>query len=93
MNGGNLAVLAVIFSLVLLALQRTDRKRLWVTALLLLLPTGYLIYRWAIYRGQTREALIAFGIALGANALFWLVYGRRHPPASSEDIRVIGMDD
>jgi branched-subunit amino acid ABC-type transport system permease component len=93
MNTGNLLVLTAIFSLVLLALQRTERKRLWVTALVLLLPTAYLVYRWAIYRGQVEETLAAAGAAMVFNLLFWLIYGRRRPPASSDAIDVLGMED
>ncbi len=89
----NLLVLTVVLGLVLLALQRTERRRRWITALVLLAPAGYLIYRWAIYRSQMGETLAALGVALALNLLFWLAYGRRHPPASSEDIRVVGTDD
>lgn len=92
MNSGNLALLALLLTLVLLAFQRTERRRRWLTAAVLILPSGYVIYRWAVYRGQVRETLIALGVALGLNLLFWLIYGRRHPPASSDDIHVVGMD-
>jgi len=51
------------------------------------------VYRWAIYRQQVAEALIAVAIGLAFNVLFWVIYGRKHPPGSSEEIRVIGMDD
>ena len=91
MNAANLILLAVLFSLMLLIFQRTERKRRWLAALLLF-PAGYVIYRWAVYRGQTRETLIALGIAFGLNLLYWLLIGRRRPPGSEESIRVIGMD-
>lgn len=93
MNTSNLIVLAVLFSGALLLLQRTERRRWWVTALVLILPVGYLIYRWAIYRGQMAETLVALGVAVGFNVLFWLLYGRTHPPRSSDEITVIGMED
>jgi hypothetical protein len=94
MNTNNLALLTLFFTICLLALQRTERKRRWLTALVLVLPVGFLLYRWAIYRGRVRETLIGAGIALALNFLFWLLYGRRHPPPSSdESIRVIGTDE
>lgn len=93
MNVSNLVLLTLLFTLILLALQRTERRRRWLTALVLLLPSGYVIYRWAVYRGQTRETLTALGVAFGLNLLFWLIYGRRHPPPSSDAIRVVGMDE
>jgi hypothetical protein len=89
---GNLVILAVIFIVLLWLIQRTERKRIWV-ALLLLLPGGYLIYRWAVYRDETRTALAALGIGAALNLLYWLLYGRKHPPGSSDSIRVIGMED
>jgi uncharacterized membrane protein YjjB (DUF3815 family) len=92
-NTSNLIVLAVLFSIALLLLQRTERRRWWVTALVLIVPVGWLVYRWAIFRGQVSETLAALGIAVGFNALFWLVYGRTHPPRSSDEITVIGMED
>lgn len=92
MNAANLILLAVLFSLMLLIVQRTERRRRWL-AVLLLVPAGYVIYRWAVYRGQTRETLIALGIAFGLNLLYWLLIGRHRPPGSEGSIRVIGMDD
>ncbi len=93
MNTGNLALLTAFVTVVLLLLQRTERRRWWVTALVLVVPVGFLIYRWAIYRGQMQETLVALGIGAGLNLLFWLFYGRRHPPGSSGEIRVIGMEE
>lgn len=93
MNTSNLIVLAVIFTAVLLLVQRTERRRWWLTALILIVPVGFLTYRWAIYRGQVIETLIALGVAAVLNVLFWLFYGRLHPPLSSDDIHVIGMED
>ncbi|HEC22321.1 MAG TPA: hypothetical protein ENI95_05325 [Chloroflexi bacterium] len=89
----NVILLTVFIGGCLLALQRTEPGRRWLTALVLVLPVGYLLYRWAIFRGQVREALIAAGAALVLNGLFWGLYGRRHPPLSSDMIRVIGMED
>ncbi len=91
MNIGNVVVLSLLIALLLFLMQRIERRRLWI-ALLALLP-ALLIYRWAIYRSQTAEALTALGIAAAINVLFWLTYGRRHPPSSSDEIVVKGMED
>ncbi len=92
MNTSNLVVLIIILTALIWLIQRTERRRIWV-ALLFLLPGGYLIYRWAIYRAETHTALAALGIAAALNLLYWFVYGRRHPPGSSDSIRVIGMEE
>ena len=78
---------------VLLLIQRTETKRRLLVAGLLLAPTIWLIRRWAIYKDQIAETLWAAGIALAANVVFWLVYGRTHPPLSSDLITVIEPDD
>ena len=93
MDTRNLITLAILCSLMLLAVQRTEPRRRWLTALLLLAPSAFLIYRWAIYKGRTHEALIGAAIGLGVNVLFWLIYGRRHPPATADEIHVVGMDE
>lgn len=93
MNLRLIITLSVLLSLMLLALQRTEPRRRWITALVLLLPSVYLLYRWAIYRGRVAETVAAVVVGLVVNVLFWLVYGRRHPPLSSDEIRVIGMEE
>lgn len=93
MNTGNLVFLAIIFSLLLLAVQRAEARRRLLIAVILFVPTGWLVYRWAIYRQQMPETLVAGGIGLTLNAVFWLIYGRKHPPGTGEEIRVIGMED
>lgn len=93
MNVGNLAVLAVLTTIVLLLIQRTEPRRRWIIALILLIPTGWLITRWAIYKGQSAEALIALALGAGFNLVYWLFIGRRHPLRTSDDIRVVGMED
>ena len=93
MNIGNLVLLAIIFSLLLLAIQRAEARRRLLIAAVLIIPVGWLVYRWAVYRHQVTETLIAGGIGLTLNVLFWITYGRKHPPGSSEEIHVIGIED
>ena len=47
----------------------------------------------AIVVPSPRLRVVALGIGAGLNLLFWLFYGRRHPPGSSGEIRVIGMEE
>lgn len=91
MNIPNIIVLTVIMGALLFMVQRLERSRWWL-AVLALLP-GYMIYQWAMLRGQKTEALIALGAGAVTNLLFWLLYGRTHPPHSSDEITVKGMED
>lgn len=93
MNTGNLVFLAIVITLLLLAIQRAEARRRLLTAAVLIVPVGWLVYRWAIYRRQVTEALIAGVIGLVLNMLFWIAYGRKHPPGSSDEIHVIGIED
>ncbi len=93
MNTGILVVVALLFTLILLALQRTEFKRIWVTLLVLVVPAGYLIYQWADYKGYLTETKIAAGIAVALNVIFWIVWGRRHLPGEGGTIKVIGQED
>lgn len=92
MEISNLVVLSVVSTFVLYFAQRIERKRWWLGIVLLILPAGILIYRWALYKDQLGTAIAAALIGLGLNVVYFLVYGRTHPPASSDDITVIGSD-
>ncbi len=93
MNAGNLIVLTIVYSLTLLAVQRTERRRILLVALLMAGPIAYMTYQWSILRDQRSVVITAAAIAAAVNVLFWLLYGRRHPPGSRGDITVIGMED
>lgn len=92
MNTGNLILLTVLALLMLLMIERTEPKRRWITVLLLILPAIWL-YRWAGYRGQTTETLIGVGVGAALFLVYWLAWGLRHRPQSSDSIHVVGMDD
>lgn len=93
MNIGNLLFLTVIFSLSVLALQRTIDGRRWLTLVFIVLPIAFFSYRWAIFREEVQAFQYAAGLALALNLLFWMLYGRSHPPGHKGDIIVLGMED
>ncbi len=92
MNIGALILLTLTISILLFLVQRTETRRRLVVALILA-GVGLLIQRYANYRAFHTEALIAFVLALVINLLYWVIFGRYNPPASSDDIQVLGMDD
>ena len=93
MDTSNLIILSLVATFVFYFVQRIERKRVWLGIVFLILPAGFLIYRWAIYKDQLTTALVAGGIGLVLNVVYFLVYGRTHPPASSDEITVVGSDD
>ncbi len=93
LNVGTLILLVVCFSFLLWMLQRTDSKYLWVTAVIFVLPVGYLLYEWALNLSLRRELFISIGLSIILNVVYWVVYGRHNPVGSTESIKVIGMDD
>jgi hypothetical protein len=93
MNSSNLVLLSLIYIAALMMFQRTERKRKWLTALIAIAPIGYMTYQWGVLRDQMEVVLWSAGIALAVNLLFWLLWGRRHPPGSTDSIKVIGMED
>ena len=93
MDAGILFGLTIIFTSLLMLIQRSERKRRLLVALVMLVPFE-LIRRFTIIRGVEGEMWAALVIALVLNFFFWLLIGRYNPVRKSEDeIQVIGMDD
>lgn len=89
----NLIFQTLVIGLAVLAFQRTERKRRWLVALLFTLPLIYLLWRISIFNAHLREYLIGLGSALALNLIYWLAFGRTHPPGYQGEITVIGQED
>mgnify|MGYP001231032480 CR=1 FL=1 len=92
MDIGPTLLLAFIFGLILLLIQRSERRRRLVVFLTFLV-VGEMIRRYAFFRDAHTEVWAGLIAALVLNGLFWLFIGRYNPPGSSEEIQVIGLDD
>ncbi|MCY4105402.1 MAG: hypothetical protein OXG02_01660 [Chloroflexi bacterium] len=92
MNAPVLITLGVVFSGMLLLLQRAQANRRLLVSLMLL-PLFALCWVYASTSAAIRSAWLAFFFAILFNVLFWLIIGRYNPVAKSEDIRVLRMDD
>jgi hypothetical protein len=94
MQGDYILILTVILSLLMLMVQRTERKSRFKVGLLLVITVGVLLYYLVDLRQIQNEALISTGLALLINALFYFLIGRYNPVKNSDEtIKVIGMDD
>lgn len=89
---GGFATLLGLYGLLLLMVQRSEPNRRIATLLILAL-TAFIVGRYGDYRGWQSEGNWAIYAALVVNYVFWLAIGRRYPPASSEEIKVWGMDE
>jgi hypothetical protein len=92
MNGGLVLLLTVALGTLIFIIQRTELRRRRQIALLILLFSPVMLW-YVNLRQAWGEALIAFFLALLLNFLFWVLVGRYNPVGSSDDIRVLGLDD
>jgi hypothetical protein len=84
------AAILVAFGLVLIRVEPRLRLRI---ALLVPLPLGFLIYRWAAYRRAWWELVAAGAVAAIALGAWWALIGRRLAPPTGPQIRVWSKDD
>lgn len=91
MNWYTIAILTILLTLIAIAQTRTVKRRRLVLFLLWLV-LGVLLVRWARYRGAWDELLVSAGGALLLTTLWWVLYGRKLPPAQ-DNIRVWSKDD
>jgi hypothetical protein len=92
MELGALILLTLTIGILFLIIQRTEKRRRLVVALIMAV-IGLLIQRYASYRALHTEALFALMLAATINLLYWIIFGRYNPPGTSDDIQVLGMDD
>jgi hypothetical protein len=92
MNGLTIFGLTALALLLLLLVLRVERRALWVVLVLVWLPAGLAIARWASTGGHWPEVGVALAIALPLMLAWWLVVGRKLPAPTSDNIKVIGRD-
>jgi len=93
MNWSNVIGLALVALLLLFALLRVERRRLWLVIVLLVAPTAWLLSLWANFYRRWPETLLAVAMALTLTGAWWFRYGRRLPPPTSDTIKVWGQED
>ena len=92
MNTEYFIIFLIIITGMLLVIQRTDPKKRRIVIFVMLLP-ALLLRNFANYREVSSEALTALLVAIFLNVVFWLFIGRYNPPRSSDEIKVLGLDD
>lgn len=92
MNTQTILLLTVTFTIFQLALQRADRTKkggVRVFGLFVFILIGV----YAVFTAQFIETFFAFVMGVIISGLYWVLIGRYNPTQSSEDIKVLGLDD
>ncbi len=91
-NTSALLLLGGLYSLLILLVQRAERNRR-VATLVFMAFCGLIVSRYAAFRDYESEEKWAVYGALVLNYGFWLVIGKKFPPADSSEIEVWGMEE
>lgn len=92
MQSGSFFLLLFALGLIMLLIQRSERKRRLVVTVGMLV-IGVPILWYVDFHDLHAEAQSAFAVAFILNFLFWVLIGRYNPPKSSDDMKVLGLDD
>ncbi|HUN07022.1 MAG TPA: hypothetical protein PLQ56_10490 [Aggregatilineales bacterium] len=85
-------LLMVSFTVIFVLIQRSEqsqRRIVWISMLVVLGLIGY----WSITAQVVGEAVLGLLFGLLLTGLFWLLIGRYNPVGSSDNIKVLGLDD
>jgi hypothetical protein len=93
LNWNHVVGLTVTTALLGLLTARAERKRVWVVVLLLDLPAVYFAYQWVEWKAAWRELWLALPAAAALLAGWWFGWGRRLPPATTDNIKVWGQEE
>jgi hypothetical protein len=92
MDTGSLILLTLSFTVLFIMVQRAEAKRKRIVRITAILLVLFIVW-YANMTSLQSEALVGFIISVIFSFLFWLLIGRYNPVGSSDDIRVLGMDD
>lgn len=92
MNLEYLTIFTILIGLLVFFYQRTESGKRRTVLLIMIIP-AVLIRNFAVYRDMESEAWAGLFLALFINFMFWVLIGRYNPVGSSDDIKVLGMDD
>lgn len=85
--------LTLVFSLTFFLIQRSEAKARGCVTRVMVLMVGGAVLWFSYVRDVFGQVIWAIIVAGFLNLLFWLVIGRYNPPKSSDEIRVLKMDD
>ena len=83
-----LATLAILF-----LFFRVEKKARWISLIFLVIPVCSLMYRLSQWRMQIPELRMGLLCGIIMYTIWHLLYGRKIPLPSSDNIKVWGQDD
>ena len=93
MNWLNAAAIGACSLVLVFAVLRAERRRLWVVLIFLVVPILWLVNEWARSSpARWLEIGIGAGAALVIAGLWWLAVGRRLPAPTTDNIKVWGQE-
>ncbi len=93
MDWGYVALISITVTLLIIMVQRAEKKRRRLVASFALLCL-LVIRHNAFLKGNLHEETLA-ALLIGAllSGIFWLLIGRYNPVGTADEIRVMGLDD
>jgi hypothetical protein len=85
-------LLTVSFTVIFVLIQRSEQSRRCIVWLSMLVVMGLIGY-WSITAQVVGETVLGLIFGLLLTGLFWLLIGRYNPVGSSDNIKVLGLDD
>jgi hypothetical protein len=85
-------LLTVSFTVIFVLIQRSEQSRRCIVWLSMLVVLGLIGY-WSITAQVVGETVLGLIFGLLLTGLFWLLIGRYNPVGSSDNIKVLGLDD
>ena len=93
MDWNYVALIAFAGTVLLLMIQRTEKRRRRLATIIAVLCLLIIRHNAFLKNDLHEETLLAFVTALALSGLFWLLIGRYNAVEHGDDIQVMGMDD
>jgi hypothetical protein len=93
MQGNYVLAFTVIFSFLMLLVQRTEARSRRKVFFGIVIITTFVLWNFVERRELQAEVALSVVLALVINFFFWVLIGRYNPVGSSDNIQVLGMDD
>ncbi|MBI3361273.1 MAG: hypothetical protein HY023_09200 [Chloroflexi bacterium] len=87
-----LIAFSLIWAAIFIVWLRTDLRAKWAALVFFTVPGIGLLCFWAAYRGRFGDCGLGLGIAIVVTVVWWLIWGRKIPPADSDRIKVWGQE-